>query len=579
MKMLRCNLTRLPALLVFALAASAQIPGQYPGQSPPGQYPPGQYPPGQYPPGQGPNSRIPGQTGPTIPGTGRPRNGPPQPEGRGKRSDSQAQLLTTTNGILRRVAPNQLVIEPDDHRIVWYRLAPQLKVQKDGKDADLSAFALGDYLSVDSSSVVSDSDDDGIMTAVSVTWKKAGTPDDIAEASKTWDLPRKETAARGTGTSSPKSNSNSSASSPPREAGDERPVLRRKDPEPAPAAEAKTEPKAEPVPDKPREVAAAAPPKDEEPDNSPPPTQMRPPDPKPDADDPGKPVLKRGAPAPRRQTAPEPELTASVKPTQPPSAPATSARVSPAPGAPAPVEPAASQSIPLGDDPVITKARDAAFAYSETLPNYLVQQMTTRYQTDRPKAGWTAQDIVTADLTYEEGRESYKNIKIGNKSVNKAMDEIPGARSTGEFSTMLEQLFETGAAKFRPAGQETIRNRPAYRYNFEIARELSRWRVEAPSQLYFPAMKGSVWIDKETSRVLRIEQQGKPMPALFPFDTIESTADYDFIRLGTSGPYLLPVEAEVLMCQRGTSICSLNKIEFRNYRKFGAESDITFEKP
>src|SRR6202035_107140 len=117
-----------------ALAASAQFPGQYPGQ-----YPPGQYPPGQYPPGQGPNSRIPGQTGPTIPGTGRPRNGQPQsqPESRGKKSSSDAQLLTTTSGILRRVASNQLVIQPDDHRVVWYRLAPQIKVTKDGKDADL----------------------------------------------------------------------------------------------------------------------------------------------------------------------------------------------------------------------------------------------------------------------------------------------------------------------------------------------------------------------------------------------------------------------------------------------------------
>jgi hypothetical protein len=450
------------------------------------------------------------------------------------------------------------VIEPDDHRVVWYRLAPQMTVRKDGKDVDLKDFALGDYLSVDSNS-----DDDSIMTAVSVTWKKAGTPDDIAEASKTWDLPRPETVARGSATSSAKSNSNSSASSPPREPGDERPVLRRNDPEPA---DSKAEPKAEPVPDKPKEVAAAVPPKEEEPDNTPPPTQMRPPDPKPDADDPGKPVLKRGAPAPRRQTTiEEPVVTASAA-----SSPVPPAMVPPA---------APSQPIPLGDDPVITKAREAAFAYSETLPNYLVQQMTTRYQSDHPKASWQALDIVTADLTYQDGSESYKNIKVGNKSVNTSMDQIPGTRSTGEFSTMLEQLFENGAAKFRPAGQETLRNRSAYVYNFEIPRELSRWRIEAPSQLYFPAMKGSIWIDKETSRVLRIEQQGKPMPALFPFDTMESTADYDFIRLGTSGPYLLPVEAEVLSCQRGTSICSRNKIEFRNYRKFGAESNVTFDKP
>jgi len=36
------------------------------------------------------------------------------------------------------------------------------------------------------------------------------------------------------------------------------------------------------------------------------------------------------------------------------------------------------------------------------------------------------------------------------------------------------------------------------------------------------------------------------------------------------------VEAEVLTCIRGTSHCSRNKIEFRNYRKFEADSTITF---
>jgi hypothetical protein len=348
--------------------------------------------------------------------------------------------------------------------------------------------------------------------------------------------------------SSPRSaaKATSSASSPPREPGDDRPVLRRSNPDPPP--------------EKPREVASAPPPKQEEPDNTPPPTVMKPPDAKADADDPGRPALKRGAPPPRRVTV---EESASV----------------PAPTVKAPVAETPQPAIPLQDDPIIAKAREAAFAYSETLPNYMVQQMTTRYQSDRPKSGWQALDIVTADVTYQDGRESYKNIKVGNKSTDKPMDQIEGTRSTGEFSTLLEQLLEAGAAKFRSGGQDTIRNRSAYVYSFEITRELSRWRIEAPSQLYYPAIKGSIWIDKETSRVLRIEQQGRAMPALFPFDTIETSADYDFTRLGTSGPYLLPVEAEVLSCQRGTSICSRNKIEFRNYRKFGAVSDITFEKP
>ena len=107
--------------------------------------------------------------------------------------------------------------------------------------------------------------------------------------------------------------------------------------------------------------------------------------------------------------------------------------------------------------------------------------------------------------------------------------------------------------------------------------ERSRWQVEAPSQLYFPAYRGTIWIDKETSRVLRIEQEGRGMPLLFPFDTVETATDYDFVRLAANEQqFLLPTGSEVLNCQRGTSLCARNKIEYRNYRKFGAESSIKF---
>jgi hypothetical protein len=77
--------------------------------------------------------------------------------------------------------------------------------------------------------------------------------------------------------------------------------------------------------------------------------------------------------------------------------------------------------------------------------------------------------------------------------------------------------------------------------------------------------------------VLRIEMQSRNMPILFPFDTTESAVDYDFVRLAIPEPFLLPVDAEVLSCVRGSSNCSRNKIEFRNYRKFGSESSITFD--
>jgi hypothetical protein len=59
-------------------------------------------------------------------------------------------------------------------------------------------------------------------------------------------------------------------------------------------------------------------------------------------------------------------------------------------------------------------------------------------------------------------------------------------------------------------------------------------------------------------------------------DKVESAVEYGLVRLGGTKEFLLPATAEILSCQRHSSTCTRNRIEFRNYRKFGAESSITF---
>jgi hypothetical protein len=544
--------------LVFAIASVAVF-AQLPGQYPPGQYPPGQGPgqpgsrgryPGQTPYPQPP---IPGQTGPN----GRPGGRNPQGDSRRTTRDKNTAIVTTTTGILRRATTNQLVIEADDHRIIWFRLGDKISVQKEGKEAALTSFALGDYLSVDSTA-----DDQDHFTAVEVSWQKAATAADRAAASKDWDLPRAEQGWRPA----------SAADSKPaitREPGDDRPVLRRKNPDPPKPAESSQQP----TPASQQTAAAPQPAPEEEVDPRPT-TTLRPADPPREEDDSGPPALRRGTPAHRRAPV---RIATSSGESASSAGPRSVVRTPDPEPEPSPVAVAQAGPILPQEDPVIAKAREAAETYSGTLPNFFAQQMTTRYQKEG-RESWQALDIVSADVAYENGRESYKNIKVGNKAVNKSMEEIGGTHSTGEFATVLDAVMSPGSgATFRRNGQDTLRNRAAWKYTFEMPRERSGWRVESPSQLYYPAYRGSIWIDKETSRVLRIEQQGRSLPVLFPFDTVETAADYDFIRLGTAGPFLLPVEAEVLSCQRGTSLCSRNQIEFRNYRKFGAESSVVFD--
>ena len=103
----------------------------------------------------------------------------------------------------------------------------------------------------------------------------------------------------------------------------------------------------------------------------------------------------------------------------------------------------------------------------------------------------------------------------------------------------------------------------------------SHWTIVAQDgRRYSPAYKGTVWIDKETRRVLRIEQQASGMPGNFPYDKAESTLEYGYVMIDGKN-YLLPINSENLACMRGRS-CSRNTIDFKNYRKFNADSKISF---
>jgi hypothetical protein len=498
-------------VLVGALAASLSAQIQFPGSG------------GPFPGGGGP-----------IGGGGRRGKNTDSAPSKGKKTD--APVVTTTTGMLRAVAGNQFVIEGDDHRIITYKAGDKMTVMRDGKPVELTSFAIADHISVDSTA-----DDMGFFTATGVTFNMPGTAHERNLASRTWDLPNL-----------------GSASAKPVAAkrgddDDDRPTLRRSKDDDAGAPQQKAAAAAAPTPVEPEPEAL-------------PTTLIRPSDPPPDSDDPGRPQVRRGKPAPRvsaSNTEPEPVST--------PSRAASTARAAEPPSAPV------QAYIPVEEDPIVVKARAAAAEYAGSLPNFFCRQLTTRYDSDRPKDGWQAHDTIAADLAYENGHENYTNIKVGSKTV-KSMEEVGGNWSTGEFASMLDEVFDPDSATtFRKTGQDTINGRSATTFKFEITRERSGWRISDGGQLYYPAMRGTIWIDKETSRVLRLEKETRNMPLLFPLVKVEVAVDYDFVRLSTPQPFLLPITSEVLSCEQGSTRCVRNRIEFRNYRKFGAESGITFD--
>ncbi len=228
-------------------------------------------------------------------------------------------------------------------------------------------------------------------------------------------------------------------------------------------------------------------------------------------------------------------------------------------------------------DPAIRKAADAALEYIGDLPDYVCQEVISRFQSASSAGTMRRIDVVTADVVYERGKENYRNVAVNGASSAKSLDEAGGAWSTGEFGTMLIDLFNPAtAARFHFRKVERVGGTETRAYTFEVAQENSHWDVRIGAETFTVAYKGTVWIEPATGRVFRIEKDASGRSGGFPFDSVQSKVEYGYVRLGNSNPYLLPVSAEMQGCQPHGAECYQNTIQFRNYRKFESESLIRY---
>ncbi len=514
-------------LLIAFLAAGtafAQIypgggyPGGYPGGGYPGGYPGGGYP-GGYPGGGYPgNYPYPG-TGGTVPGpnsTGR-NNG-------NTNSTNRSAPLPNFRGRIKQIDSKTITLSLDDDRVMDFKRTDKTKFFKNGDEVKTAdGFKVGDQVSVEGPEDMA-----GNMTAVNVYWEKSGS-----------------------GTSSGSSSASSSAAGS---------ADKSKDSVPDTWANP-------PISGSSGTQAASAP------------AQA-------DADDPNRPILRRRSPSDPTREVSDPVPDQGQQPAQP-------TLVGDATPAPNLNRAAAANGQPAGDngdadltfgsfqrDPLIRRAANAAMDFTETLPNYVVQEMVTRYQSGTTPPDWQAHDIVTCEVVYENGEEKYRNITVGGKPFHGNMEETGGAWSTGEFGTILINLFNPlTAAQFHYVGDSRAGSVNAKKYDFEVKHENSHWSVKFGSQEYVPGYTGSVWIDPATGRVLRIEMSAHSFPPGFDTDHVETATDYQYVRLGGAEQFLLPVHSETLSCQTGTVLCSRNTIDFRNYKKFEGQSTVTFGEP
>lgn len=224
---------------------------------------------------------------------------------------------------------------------------------------------------------------------------------------------------------------------------------------------------------------------------------------------------------------------------------------------------------------VIADAREYARNYSSTLPDFICTQVTRRYYGLNGHENWHLNDTVTSTLTYFEQHENYKVKLINNQIVDRPYEALGGATSSGEFGTMLKQIFdERTGAEFHWDHWGTLRGHRVYVFNYHVDQGNSQWMLDYEHRERIqPAYEGLVYLDKETGKVLRITLHAVDLPPSFPIQDARTQLDYDYTNIGDQ-KFLLPLVAQVRM--RHENILTKNDNEFRLYRKYGVESSITF---
>jgi VWFA-related protein len=216
-----------------------------------------------------------------------------------------------------------------------------------------------------------------------------------------------------------------------------------------------------------------------------------------------------------------------------------------------------------------------AIALPRDMPNFVCRQETSRYQGQNRDPV----DLITATVRYEDGNESYSDLRLNGKSVSDAEGKAAGLWSSGQFEGNLRAIFHSGNhAVFEFSGENKIENKfgthAVWVFTFQISRQNEPlWELRGEDQVTAPPYAGELWIDQKTGAVLLFRSAAKDLPPSFPMQSAEILIDYDNVAFGDGTAFVLPVESSVATKYQGMEP-TRNVVQFSGCHRFHAKARL-----
>jgi hypothetical protein len=233
---------------------------------------------------------------------------------------------------------------------------------------------------------------------------------------------------------------------------------------------------------------------------------------------------------------------------------------------------------------ILEDTRQWALNYVKSLPDFLCMEVTRRSVDPHFEIGsegsWSPEDRLIEKLTYFDHKENYELLQHNDTAlIGKTWETLGGSISRGEWATLLAEIFEPSTrTDFRWQRWGTLRGHLTDVYEYTVRQENSQETIaygDAPdNQKITAGFHGLLYVQNSPENVVLRLTVIPDIPASFPVQDVDQTVDYDFQDIGTTR-FLLPLHSQVKM--RNGHIASMNEIEWRQYRKYSADTSISFD--
>lgn len=238
-----------------------------------------------------------------------------------------------------------------------------------------------------------------------------------------------------------------------------------------------------------------------------------------------------------------------------------------------------SETRPSEQEQNAALAAMARFAeqYVSNLPNFICLQVTEQYQGNKKGEHWRQGDTLSLRLAYSDRKEHRTLEQVNDKPIEARKKGWRHPMQTeGEFGPLLANLFsDASEAHFEWDRWESADGRRLAVFDYKIDREHSQAKLGDTyvHDVTVPTY-GSVYGDPTTGEIFKVSSDVSEIPSELSQREADTTVSYGYVTIGTN-KYLLPSHVTVLMKTRDSSL--RNESEFRDYKKFEAESTLKFD--